>query len=263
MEYGETLKEWRSVRRMSQLDLATAADVSQRHVSFLETGRAKPSREMVIHLAIALDVPLRERNAMLTAAGFSTEYTETPLTEPALDQVRGILETLLQSHEPFPAIVVDRGWDVLLANDAAMKFTAAMLDPASPVVTGGMNAMKLILHPEGVRRFIVNWDQVASAALRRLEHELTARPTDAALQALRDEILGYPDVPALRRAPALPTAADLMVPFHYRLGNIELKLFSTIATIGEAHDITLAELRLETFLAADPATEKLLRSGVV
>lgn len=262
MEYGKTLKDWRSARRMSQLDLATAAQVSQRHVSFLETGRAKPSREMVIHLAIALEVPLRERNAMLTAAGFATEYPERSLAEPALDQVRGILETVLRSHEPFPAIVVDRAWDVQLANDAAMKFTASMVDPTSSVVTGGMNAVKLILHPEGVRRFIINWDQVASAALRRLEHELAARPTDAALQAVRDEVLSYPDVPALRKAPALPAAADLLIPFHYRVGDVDLKLFSTIATIGEAHDITLEELRLETFFAADAATEQLLRSGV-
>ena len=262
-EYGKTLRDWRSARRMSQLDLATAAQVSQRHVSFLETGRAKPSREMVIHLAVALDVPLRERNAMLTAAGFASEYSETALTEPALDQVRGILETVLRSHEPFPAIVVDRGWNVLLANNAAMRFTGAMLDPASPVVTEGMNAVKLILHPDGVRRFIVNWDQVAAAALRRLEHELAARPTDPVLQALRDEVLGYPDIPALRTVPTRPSAADLLVPFHYRVGEVDLKLFSTIATIGEAHDITLEELRLETFFAADAATEELLRSGVV
>lgn len=261
--YGSALKDWRSTRRMSQLDLATAAEVSQRHVSFLETGRAKPSREMVIHLAIALKVPLRERNAMLTAAGFATEYPETQLGEPALDQVRGILETVLRSHEPFPAIVVDRRWDVVLANDAAMKFTLSMIDPSNPVAVDGMNALRLILHPEGVRKNIVNWEQVAAAALRRLEHELEARPTDAALQVLRDEVLGYPDVPEVRRAPARPTADDLLVPFHYRIGSVDLKLFSTIATIGEAHDITLEELRLETFFAADAATEDLLRSGVL
>lgn len=248
---------------MSQLDLATVADVSQRHVSFLETGRAKPSREMVLHLAIALDVPLRERNSMLAAAGYSTEYPETPLGEPALDQVRGILETVLRAHEPFPAIVVDRGWDVVLSNEAAVRFTTSMIDPTNPVAVEGMNAIRLILHPQGVRKFIVNWSQVATAALRRLDHELASRPTDTVLLALRDEILGYPDVPDLRSEPSLPEAEDLLVPFHYRIGDVELKLFSTIATIGEAHDITLEELRLESFFAADSATEELLRSGLV
>jgi transcriptional regulator with XRE-family HTH domain len=245
------------------LDLAMVADVSQRHVSFLETGRAKPSREMVIHLAIALEVPLRERNVMLTSAGYSPEYRETSLTEPALDQVRGILETVLSSHEPFPAIVVDRAWDVVLANESAMRFTSSMVNPTSAVVTEGMNAIKLILHPEGVRNHIVNWHEVAAAALHRIDQEIGARPTDTVLQELREEVLDYPDVASLRSAPRRPAASDLMVPFHYRIGEIELRLFSTIATIGDAHDITLEELRIESFFAADAATEELLRSGLV
>ena len=261
--YGTSLKTWRSTRRLSQLELATAADVSQRHVSFLETGRSKPSREMVVHLAIALDVPLRERNTMLVAAGYSPEYPETPLNEAALDQIRGILETVLKSHEPFPAIVVDRGWDVVLANQAAIRFTASMIDPNSELVTAGMNAIKVILHPDGVRRFIVNWSQVATEALRRLDREIAARPTDHLLLALRNEVLAYPGVAALRHTPPQPAATDLLVHFHYRIGDAELKLFSTIAIIGEAHDITLEELRLESFFAADAETERLLRSSVV
>ena len=248
---------------MSQLELAAVADVSQRHVSFLETGRAKPSREMVIHLAVALDVPLRERNAMLTAAGYAAEYSETQLSEPALDQVRGILETVLSAHEPFPAFVVDRGWDVVLSNDAAMRFTTSMIDPSNPVAVAGMNALKLILHPEGVKDFIVNWQQVAATALRRLNHEIASRPTDTVLQDLRTEVLGYPGVAELLQRTEPPAADDLLVPFHYRIGDAELQLFSTIATIGEAHDITLEELRLETFFAADAETERLLRSGLV
>lgn len=261
--YATTLKTWRATRRLSQLDLATVADVSQRHVSFLETGRSKPSREMVIHLAIALDVPLRERNAMLAAAGYSPEYRETSLTNSALDQVRGILDTVLHAHEPFPAIVVDRGWDVVMTNASAMRFTAAMVAPDSPVVTAGMNAIKVILHPEGVRPFIVNWPQVATAALHRLDHEIAARPTDTVLRTLRDDVMQYPDIADLRKAPQRPAADDLLVPFHYRIGESELRLFSTIATIGEAHDITLEELRLESFFAADAETEQLLRAGLV
>ncbi|MEA2002161.1 MAG: helix-turn-helix transcriptional regulator [Actinomycetota bacterium] len=261
--YGTVLRDWRAARRMSQLELATVADVSQRHVSFLEKGRSKPSREMVIHLAIALDVPLRERNTMLMVAGYSSEYGETALTAPALDQVRGILERILRAHEPFPAFVVDRGWDVVLANQAAMRFTTSMIDPSNPIAVAGMNALKLVLHPDGVRRFIVNWPQVATAALRRLDNEVASRPTDAVLRDLRDEVLSYPDVAGLLRHPALPAAEDLLVPFHYRVGNNDLKLFSTIAILGEAHDITLEELRLETFFAADAATEELLRDGIL
>ncbi len=260
--YAASLKSWRSARRLSQLELATVADVSQRHVSFLETGRAKPSREMVIHLAIALDVPLRERNTMLAAAGYAAEYSETRLTEPALDQVRGVLATILQAHEPFPAIVVDRGWDVVLSNQAATRFTTTLIDPTSPAVAGGVNALKLVLHPAGVRRYIVNWEQVATSALHRIEHELAGRPTDLVLLALRNEILSYPDVAELRRTPARPGPDDLLVPVHYRVDDVDLRLFSTIATIGEAHDITLEELRLESFFAADPETERLLRSGL-
>ncbi len=260
--YASALKTWRSTRRLSQLELATVADVSQRHVSFLETGRAKPSREMVIHLAIALDVPLRERNAMLAAAGYAPEYPETQLTEPALDQVRGVLETILRSHEPFPAIVVDRGWDVVLSNEAATRFTTSMVDPTSPAVADGVNAIKLVLHPAGVREYIVNWEQVAATAVARIDHEIANRPTDSVLLELRDEILGYPGVAELRGAPRQPGPDDLLIPVHYRVDGIDLRLFSTIATIGEAHDITLEELRLESFFAADAETEQLLRSGL-
>jgi transcriptional regulator with XRE-family HTH domain len=261
--YGSTLKTWRSARRLSQLELATVADVSQRHVSFLETGRARPSREMVIHLAIALDVPLRDRNAMLAAAGYSPEYNETALTEPAFAQVRGVLETILDSHEPFPAIVVDRGWNVVIANSAAMRFTATMIDPGAPLVTDVVNAFKIILHPEGVRPFIVNWEQVAATALRRLSREVAARPADTMLSALWDEVLTYRGVAEVQSSPSLPSADDLLIPIQYRIGNHELSLFSTIATIGEAHDITLEELRLESFFAADRETEQLFRSGVL
>ena len=263
MTYATTLKTWRANRRLSQLELATVADVSQRHVSFLETGRAKPSREMVIHLAIALDVPLRERNLMLAAAGYSAEYSETALDAPALDQVRGILETVLKAHQPFPAVVVDRGWNVVLANESAQKFVSTMVASTSPSVDAGMNAIRVVLHPEGVRRFVVNWEHVATATLRRLEHEMAARPTDSVLRELHREVLTYPGVAGLQKTPALPGPDDLLVPFHYRIGDIELKLFSTIATIGEAHDVTLEELRLESFFAADAESERLLRSGLV
>lgn len=261
--FGTALKTWRKLRRMSQLELATITEVSQRHLSFLETGRSRPSREMVIHLALALDVPLRQQNELLATAGYVGEYPETGLNEPALDQVRHVLELVLQSHEPFPAIVVDRGWDVVLANQAATRLTATLVNPMGSAISGGINALKLILHPDGVRRHVVNWGQVAGAALRRLEREIASRPTDEVLLSLHNEVMSYPGVAALGSTPAEAQPGDLLVPFHYRVGAHDLRLFSTIATLGEAHDVTLAELRLETFFAADAASETLLRSGVI
>jgi len=253
--YGTRLRQWRTVRRMSQLDLATAAEVSTRHVSFLETGRARPSREMVIHLATALDVPLRERNELLAAAGFAAEYTEGALDGPALEQVRHVLELILGAHEPFPAIVVDRGWDVLMLNPAASGFIAALVDPESTALAGGINAVRLVLHPEGVRPHLRNWDEVAAAILTRLQRELASRPTDSKLGHLWDEVIGYPGVSGRWGRPGPAATTDLLVPFHYTLAGDDYRLFSTIATIGAAHDITLEELRLETFFPADAATE--------
>jgi len=190
---------------MSQLDLAAAAGVSQRHLSFLETGRSRPSREMVIHLAMELDVPPREQNRLLATAGHSAQYPETSLTDSGLGRVRRVLETILASHEPFPAIVVDRGWNVVLANEAALRFTTSLLDPGG-AAPGAINAVKLVLGPDGVRSRIVNWRQVATAVLRRLDREIASRPTDDVLRRLWDEVLVYPDVADVSK----PGSTDLV-----------------------------------------------------
>jgi transcriptional regulator with XRE-family HTH domain len=257
--FGESLRLWRTTRRMSQLALAAEAHVSQRHLSFLETGRARPSREMVTHLAATLDLPLRARNDMLLSAGFAPAFPETALDEPAMDQVRHVLEFLLEAHEPFPAIVIDRRWNSVMANDAAGRFLAGFTDMEAAAAVGP-NLARLAFHPAGLRSTIVNWDEAAAMVLQRLEREVADRAGDRELADLLDEILAYPGVGELRRSPELPAGGDLLVPVHYRTGTNDVRMFSTIATIGAAYDVTLEELRLETFFPADPKSEAVLRA---
>lgn len=254
--FGEALRQWRKARRFSQLELAARADVSQRHLSFLETGRSKPSREMVVHLATMLELPLRHQNDLLVAAGFAPVYTETALDEPQMDQVRDALEFLLEAHEPYPALVIDRRWNLVLSNRAAGQLTAMMLGSA---IDGPINLARLAFHPSGLRQVTVDWESTAAQLLTRLEREVNDRAADQALLALFEEVLEYPDVRPLRRRPQLPTGHDLLLPVHYRSGEIDVRLFSTIATIGAPFDITLEELRLETLFPADEKSERTLR----
>lgn len=256
--FGDLLRQWRSARRISQLDLATSAAVSQRHVSFLETGRAKPSREMVVHLGTVLDVPLRDRNALLAAAGYAPVYQERGLDEPGLEQVRHVLSVILDAHDPFPAYVVDRGWNLLLTNDAAGTLVALLIDPTDAQLFAG-NLIRLSLHPRGLRRFLVNWEEAATALLDRVEREALERPTNTDLTDLLLEVRGYPGVADLPAGPQVPTGSALLVPLHIRTEEFELRLFTTIATIGAVYDVTLEELRLETLLPADPESEAVLR----
>jgi transcriptional regulator with XRE-family HTH domain len=249
--FGSELKRWRTVRRFSQLELATRSDVSQRHLSFLETGRSAPSREMVIHLAMILDVPLRDRNHLLEAAGFAPVYPHTELTAPAMRQVRKVLEFILSAHEPNPAIVIDRRWDVVMSNEAAGRLTAALVDPSTAPIDGGVNVARLTFHPEGLRTCTVGWDATAADVLARLERDANHRSGDDTLENLLHEVLEYPGVAELDRKRESPTPEDLLLPVHYRTEALEVRLFSTIATLGAPFDITLEELRLETFFPAD------------
>ncbi len=259
LPFGDALRHWRTARRRSQLELANAADVSQRHLSFLETGRSRPSREMVVHLAIALNLGLRDRNALLVSAGFAPAYTESALDSPDLDEVRGVLQQLLDAHGPFPAYVVDRQWDLVLANEAAMALTA-LFDPNRLITRVGPNVMRLLLHPDGARHAIANWPEVAEYTLRRLVREVVDRPGDTAAAALLAEVVGYEGVPDPDATPALPTGDELLIPVVVDLPSGDrVRLFTTIATIGAPFDITLEELRIETLLPADAASADLLR----
>lgn len=257
---GDMLRRWRTTRRLSQLDLSSEAGVSQRHLSFLETGRAKPSREMILHLARTLDVPLREQNVWLRTAGFSDAYSERGLDEPAMVQVRHILQTLLDAHQPFPAYVVDRGWTLVMTNASATMLMSTVVDATKSALFEG-NILKLVLHPEGLRNHVVNWQDAASAMYARFEREVAERPGDPMLEALADEIRAYPGIDGLARS-SEPSATDLIVPMTMDTPLGELSFVTTIATIGAAYDVTLEELRLETLLPADTATEAVMRSLV-
>ncbi|MEN8237693.1 MAG: helix-turn-helix transcriptional regulator [Actinomycetota bacterium] len=256
---GEVLQRWRKARRMSQLDLSAATGVSQRHLSFLETGRATPSREMIIHLATQLDVPLRERNVWLRAAGYADAYTEHDLDESAMDQVRHVLEMLLKAHQPFPAYVVDRAWNLVIANQSAQTLMSMFVTADTAALFQG-NVLRLFMHPDGLRQHIVNWKSAAAMLLHRFERELADRPDDVILAELLEEVRSFPGVGDLPDRPETPTGADLLVMIHLRTPAAELRFLTTIATIGAPFDVTLEELRLETLLPADAATEATLRS---
>lgn len=261
LTFGDELRRWRDARRLSQLALATDADVSQRHLSFLENGKSKPSREMVLHLGRSLDLSLREQNGMLAAAGFSPEYRERGLDDPDLDEVRSVLEIVLSAHGHIPAYVVDRGWDLVLANEAALGMAALVgLNPPLEVAT---NVMRTCFHPEGLRSKVVDWHRFATVLLHRLEREIIDRPFDERLAELLVEARGYPGVAELADLPdphPLSNGNDLMVPMVLDTAYGELRFISMIATIGAPFDVTLEELRLETLLPADDHTETTLRA---
>lgn len=250
--FGDLLRGWRRVRKLSQLDLALEADVSQRHVSFLESGRAQPSREMVVQLAGAMDVPLRERNVLLQTAGFAPLYRERGLENADMAAVRHALQLMLDHHEPLPALVINRGWDLVMANTAASGFLGAFslgTSPGEPV-----NVMRLTFHPDGMQPLVANWDDVGPLLLSRLQREVTADPANTSLRRLYEEILEYPAVlPAWRTAVWPPTTAPLLH-LEVQVGDVSLKLFTMISTFGTAQDVTADELRVESFFAADEAT---------
>jgi len=254
---GDLLRDWRQRRRLSQLDLSNEAEVSARHLSFVETGRSKPSRELVMHLAEHLDVPLRERNSLLMAAGYAPVYRERSLDDAEMDPVRGALDMILAGHEPYPAVIVDRLWNLVSANTAALTL---FTDGVSPVLLEPpVNVVRLGVHPEGLAPRTRNLAEFSEHLLIRLQRQLAVSP-DAELQALYDEVIGYPGVSQESPVVTDPTTL-LFVPMLFQApGGEELSLFSTLATFGTALDITLAELSIEAFFPADPATEAYFRT---
>jgi transcriptional regulator with XRE-family HTH domain len=249
---GMLLKDWRRRRRLSQLDLALEAGVSARHLSFVETGRSKPSREMVLHLAEQLGVPLRDRNHLLLAAGYAPAYGEHPLDAPEMAPVREALDGVLEGHMPFPAIVVDRWWSLIAANEALALLTG---DVAPELLEPPVNALRVALHPDGMAPRIVNLGEYRAHLLDRLRRE-AAMTADARLAALHEELTAYPAPPAA----LAPVHPEIAVPMRLRTDAGQLAFFSTVATFGTAVDITLAELSIEAFFPADAETAAALRS---
>lgn len=251
---GELLREWRAARRMSQLDLSFEAGMSSRHLSCIETGRTTPSREALARLADALDMPLRERNALLLAAGYAPQYPETALGTPALDRMREAIELIIAHQEPYPAFVTNRHFDVLTANAAAQRVNDLVMRGRP---SRHSNLLRQVFDPGDFREAIVNWPETAQRFLRQLQAEIAAVPSDRAAQALLEEALAYPGVPArwrFRDVDSEPTPVLNLV-FRSELG--ELRFFETITTFAVPHDVTLDELRIECAFPADARTAEI------
>lgn len=248
---GALLRQWRQRRRLSQLDLACDAEISTRHLSFVETGRAQPSREMLLHLAEQLDIPLRERNRLLAAAGYAPLFPQRTLDDPALAGARQAIEQLLKAHEPNPALAIDRQWNLLAANDAVMVLIAGV----APALLGPpLNVLRLTLHPQGLAPRIANLGQWRAHLLERLRHDIEVSG-DGELQALYDELAAYPAPPA----PDALVADGVLVPLQLDTPLGVISFISTITVFGTPVDVTLSELALETLFPADPESAERLR----
>lgn len=253
---GELLRRWREHRRLSQLELALDADISARHLSFVETGRSTPSRTMVLRLADQLDVPLRQRNELLLAAGYAPIYSEASLDSPQMSAVRQAVRQVLTGHEPYPAVAVDRGWNLVDANAGVALLTEGV---AEELLTPPVNALRVSLHPQGMAPRIVNLGEWRAHLLGRLRREV-AFTADPELAHLYDELRAYPcdqSEPDVE----IPGPGDIVVPLRIRHPSAELAFFSTVATFGTPLDITVAEISIESFFPADAATAAVLRGN--
>ena len=251
--FGRLLKQWRTTRHMSQLTLATEAGISTRHLSFLETGRAQPSREMVQLLTGMLDVPLGERNALLVSAGYAPMYGERPLGAPELEPVRRALEFILRQQEPYPALVLDRDWNIVMGNGAANRVFAPFKNGSKTA-----NVMRKVFDPDELRPFIVNWQEIAACMMHSVHREIAATGAESLVE-LRDALLSYPGVPARWRTPDELTPVDPLVAMQLRKGDAAMAFFSTITQFATPRDITLQQLKIECFFPADAATEQASR----
>jgi len=263
--FGDLLKAWRTARRYSQLELAMETHVSQRHLSFLESGRAGPSRDMVMHLSHVLRVPLRERNGLLLAAGFAPSYPERSLEDADMAAIRQALETTLRHHEPFPALVVDRLWNVVMHN-AAVERLIALVGPPTHVwqrvdPSGRRNLMRLSLHPLGLQPLMVDWPQTAAVLLARLQLEVQSNPANVELRALLSDLHSLPGVPAAVEMGSQTAFRPPVLSLALRRGQATLELFSMICSFGTAVDLTADEMRLELFFPSNDATAQFLRAG--
>jgi transcriptional regulator with XRE-family HTH domain len=249
---GALLREWRERRRLSQLDLSIQADISTRHLSFVETGRSRPTPEMILRLTEQLDVPLRERNALLLAGGYAPAYPEHGLDEPELDTVRAALRQVLAGHQPYPAVVINRWWELLEANPSVSLFTS---DVPEHLLRPPANVLRLTLHPDGLAPRIVNLAQWRAHLLTQLRHRADTMG-DRRLADLHEELLGYPG-----GLDPTPPPSSVVLPLQFRHGATVLSLFSITAIVGTATDVTVGELAIESFYPADAATARVLSAG--
>ena len=254
--FAARLREWRQRRGWSQLDLAGRADISQRHLSFLELGRAAPSRDMVLRLAATLDIPLRQHNALLLAAGFAPVWRETDLGAPELADVRHALDHILSQQEPFPAVAVDRHWNLLQANDGAVRLVEFLVGPLAPGTK--INLADALVGPDVLRPFLLNWQEVVRYFIRSVEADAAADGR-AETTALLERLLAYEGVRPLLKGATPADASGPVLPMHFSKGQVSLQLFTTIATLGTPQDITLQELRIESFFPMNRESALVLR----
>lgn len=253
---GPLLRGWREQRRVSQLELALRAGSSARHISFIETGRSRPSEEMVLRLAEHLEVPVRERNALLLAAGYAPHYPETPLDDPAMDALREGMERLIQGYEPYPALVVDATYNVLAAN----RGIAMLLDGIpEALLAPPLNAMRLTLHPEGMAPRIRNHRAWRDHLLEQMDRQIALRRSEP-LRALYEEVAAYPVPDPAPEDQPLDRLAYFALPMRIEHDGRVLSFISSISTFNTPMDVTVSELAIETFLPADPATAKYLQN---
>ena len=265
--FGALLRHWRRARGMSQLSLSLAGDVSQRHISFLESGRASPSRDMILHLADVLEIPFRDQNLLLGSAGFVAAFRQSDLADPEMSPVRRALEFMLRQQEPYAAAVVDPCWNVLAGNEASRRLLAVMLgvekltrlaESARPV-----NAMRLLFDPEGLRPFLDNWEETVRALLLRIQREAALSggnaEGDEERNALIRDLLSYPGVPSSWGRPHWEQVDLPVLPVNYKKDGNLYRFFTAITTFGTPLDITVQELRLETFFPADEKTADFMK----
>jgi transcriptional regulator with XRE-family HTH domain len=257
MSFASRLRWWRQHRGLSQLELAGRAGISQRHVSFLELGRASASREMVLRLADALNVPLRQHNALLLAAGFAPAWPETELGAPELAQISSAVDYMLAQQEPFPAVAVDRHWNLLKANKGAVRFVEFLVGPLA--AGASVNLADALVAPNVLQPFLVNWAEVVRYFIRSVETDAAADGSDET-NALLDRLLAYKGVGLAIRDAVFEQISGPVLPMHFRKDGTKLSLFTTIATLGTPRDVTAQELRIESFFPMDDETAEILRS---
>ncbi|NRR33377.1 helix-turn-helix transcriptional regulator [Oxalobacteraceae bacterium] len=256
-DFAAALRYWRGKRGFSQLRLSTESAISQRHISFLESGRSQPSKELIVKLGMVLEVPLRQRNVMLLAAGFAPAYRERKLSDPELGAVQRALEFMLAKQAPYPALVVDRLWNLAMANAPAAGMVRWLLDlpdDAPLALDGSVNVLRLMLAPQGLRPYLLNGDEVAADLLLWIQREAMSDGPGSEAGALLAELLTLSGLDGRPRPPNLDRRALPFLPMSLRKDGVELNLFTTIATLGTPHDVTVHELRVESFFPADAAS---------
>jgi transcriptional regulator with XRE-family HTH domain len=261
-DFATALRYWRDKRGYSQLRLSAESRISQRHISFLESGRSQPSRELILKLGTALDIPLRQRNVMLLAAGFAPAYQERKLSDPELASVKQALDFMLAQQAPYPALVVDRLWNLVMSNGPAAMMMRWLLDmpDSQPIPREGVNILQLMLDPLAVRKHLVNWQDVCADLLHWIQREAMSDGPGSEATRLLEQLVALPGIKAASQTPNLDTRLLPFLAMTIRKDGVELNLFTSITTMGTPHDVTVHELRIESFFPADAATAAWFKS---